>query len=157
MKKTILFAAAILTTLSLSASPLKGWFVIQQNVIKKNPTALKHAAKTTTMNGVKGAKWRIFRASNPINAAKGQNLEITLKASGKGKIDIGCYEYVEKYTSTDYNVKKIAIPAKLTTQKIIIPIRSARTKIVRPAFEVQPDSQIVIHDISFKVVPAAKK
>lgn len=157
MKKTFLFAAALLTTLSLSAGPLSGWFVIQQNVITKNPTALKHDAKTTTMTGVKGAKWRIFRASNPINAAKGQNLEITLKASGKGKIDIGCYEYVEKFTSTGYNVKKIAIPAKLTEQKIIIPIKNVSTKIVRPAFEVQPDSQIVIHKIDFKVVSAAKK
>lgn len=155
MKKILLFAAVALAAVTLSANPLKGWIPTRSDLLPKNPDMIKTAADSITLSGIPGMTWILFNV-NKVDAKKGQNVEITFTASGKGKVDIGFYEYRSGFNNVGLNVKRITLTEKAQEQKVVIPIKYAQTTIFRPVFCLAPNSQIVVSKYAVTVTAPAK-
>jgi hypothetical protein len=150
MKKMLLFAVAAFAAVSLAANPLNGWIPTQSDLRPKNPDMIKTAADSITLSGIPAKSWILFNA-NKVDAKKGQTVEITVTASGKGKVDIGFYEYKSGFSITGLNVKQIALTDKAEEQKIVIPVKYAETTLLRPVIRIAPDSQIVVSKYALTV------
>lgn len=158
MKKMFLFAAVALATVSLSANPLKGWSPTRSDLVGKNPDMIKIAADSITLNGIANPKkWMYFKASG-VNAKKGQPVEFTIKAAGKGVVEIGYYEYRSGFNAVLLNVKKVALTDKAAEQKIVVTVKHGEATLIRPIICLSTGSQIVLNSFSMKVnaAPAAK-
>ena len=151
MKKMLLIAVAAFAAVTLAANPLKGWIPTQPELRTKNPDMVKTAADSITLNGIPGKSW-IFFTVQKTDAKKGQNVEITIAASGKGNVEIGLYEYKSGFSITGMNVKKIALTDKAAEQKIVITVKYAETTLFRPVFRLAPDSQIVVSKYDLAIV-----
>ena len=150
MKKMLLFAVAAFAAVTLAANPLKGWIPTQGHIRPQNPNAIKVAADSITLNGIPKASWIYFTVQK-TDVKKGQTVEITLTASGKGKIEVGFYEYKSGFSITGLNVKQITLTDKAEEQKIVIPVKYAETTLLRPVIRIAPDSQIVVSKYALTV------
>ena len=155
MKKILLFAVMSLATVTLCANPLKGWCPTRSDLVKANPNMIKAAADSITLTGIPKMKWMYFKPSAPVNAVKGQKVEITLTASGKGKVQVGYYEYKGSFNTSRLTVKNVVLTDKAAEQKIVLDVLSGETKIVRPIFILDSDSQIVVKNFAVKVLAPA--
>ena len=104
---------------------------------------------------IPSTSWLLFDV-NKVDAKKGQTVEITVTASGKGNVDIGFYEYKNGFNVAGLNVKKLALTDKAQEQKIVIPIKYADTTLFRPVFRLASDSQVVVSKYALTVVKSAK-
>ncbi len=150
MKKMLLFAVAAFAAVSLAANPLNGWIPTQGHIRPQNPNAIKVAADSITLNGIPKVAWMYFTVQK-TDVKKGQTVEIILTASGKGKIEVGFYEYKSGFSITGLNVKQIALTDKAEEQKIVIPVKYAETTLLRPVIRIAPDSQIVVSKYALTV------
>ena len=150
-----LFAAVAFAAVTLSANPLKGWIPTRSDLRPKNPDMIKTTKDTITLSGIPSTSWLLFDV-NKVDAKKGQTVEITVTASGKGNVDIGFYEYKNGFNVAGLNVKKLALTDKAQEQKIVIPIKYADTTLFRPVFRLASDSQVVVSKYALTVVKPAK-
>lgn len=151
MKKTLLIAVASFAALTLAANPLKGWSPTRSDLAKNNPGYIKTDAKSITLTGIPKITWNYFHAK-AVNAAKGQKVEIKFKASGKGKVAVGFYEYRSGFNSTGINQQNVVLSNKMEEKTVTLTVKYNGSTIVRPAFFISPDGQIKLTQYSLKVV-----
>lgn len=152
MKKIVIAVLSVLVSIAFAAENFKNWTPTNGSLQKKNPGMLKLSQQNTniTLNGITGTNWILFRPS-PAKVAAGNTVKITIKASGKGKLGFGYYEYHSGFNSngTQNSWAELTEEAKEFTATFAI--KHKNTTLVRPRFVVPANCQAKVTEYSLKV------
>jgi cephalosporin-C deacetylase-like acetyl esterase len=157
MNKVVFSAFAVMTAVALSANPLKGWSPTNGNQLKTNLGSVKVDGTSITLKGNKSGAWYYFFATGK-KGVKGQQIQFTLTASGKGKVDIGCYEYKSGFNLSAQQSKALKLTDTPQEIKVVLPVKSDDTTIIRPRLTMYAGSEIKITKFECEITgkPAPK-
>lgn len=151
MSKKILTLTVALVCCSLfAAENFKNWIPTNGSFLKKNPDAIKITANETFFKGAGKANWILFRTAG-TKVAAGNTVTITVKASGKGKVGFGYYEYHSGFNSNGTQNAWMQLTEEAKEFKASFQIKHKNTTIVRPRLIFTPSSEIKILDYQLKV------
>lgn len=155
--KFVLTLFAAVSAVALCANPLKGWSPTNGNQLKTNPGSVKVDGTSITLKGNKSGAWYYFCAAGK-KGVKGQKIEFTLTASGKGKVDIGCYEYKSGFNLSTQQGKALKLTDTPQEIKVVLPVKSDDTTIIRPRLTMYAGSEIKITKFNYAITgkPAPK-
>lgn len=146
----------------LQAKVLPGWIPTQgRSLTQKYPDIITETDNVTILKGLASGNWVYFKPTAPIQAVKGNSIEITLKISScKGKIFVGFFEYSQGFFKGGIGaqlkpLKEISAPEEV---KLSIPVKGDKTTIVRPQITLASGSKLTLTSLTCKVTgkPAPK-
>ena len=149
-KKIFASFLAVAATLCMAAENFKSWIPTNGSFLKKNPDAIKITAAETILKGAGTSNWILFRTS-PTKVAAGNTVTITIKASGKGKVGFGYYEYHSGFNSNGTQNSWMQLAEEAKEFKATFTIKHKNSTIVRPRLVMTPGSEIKILDYQLKV------
>ena len=155
-------AVALLTacTLLQAKGVLPGWMPTQGHLKQKNPGIITETENSVTLKGIASGNWTFFKPGDPIQAVKGDNIEITLNISScKGKVSVGFFEYSKGFIGGGAGLqakqlKEVSAPEEI---KLSIPVKGGKTTIVRPQIILAPGSELTLTSLTCKVIKATEK
>lgn len=152
MKKIFIAVLSVFISTAFAAENFKNWTPTNGSLQKKNPGMLALSQKNTNiaLNGITGINWILFRPS-PAKVAAGNTVKITIKASGKGKLGFGYYEYHSGFNSngSQNSWAELSEDAKEFTASFAI--KHKNTTLVRPRFVIPANCQAKVTEYSLKV------